>query len=50
LVWCGIAAQVVLVAGWFHGSAEEVLLTSIGVCAVLVAVIVADELRPGAVA
>ena len=49
-VWSGIAAQVVLVAGWFHGSAEEVLITSIAVCTVLVAVIVADELRPGAAA
>jgi len=49
-VWSGITVQVVLVAGWFHGSAEQVLATSIAVCAALVAVIVADELRPGAAA
>lgn len=47
-VWSGIVAQVVLVAGWFHGSAEQVLGTSIAVCGVLAGVIVLDELRPGA--
>ncbi len=49
LVWSGIAVQVALIAGWFHDSPEQVLGTSIAVCAVLAALIVLDELRPGAV-
>ena len=49
LVWSGIAVQVALIAGWFHDSPEQVLGTSIAVCAALAALIVLDELRPGAV-
>jgi O-antigen/teichoic acid export membrane protein len=48
LVWAGIAVQVVLVSRWLHDGPEQILLASVGVCASVVAVVLATELRTAA--
>jgi hypothetical protein len=45
VVWAGIGAELLIVSMWTHGSSRQIVATSIGICAVLSAVVLGDELR-----